>query len=224
MGNSKLRSDCRFDHASSQVAPIGFVVHLRTLLGNVARFHGRVAWIPPPVPQPLPQLSDMEAPHIAHGLRPPIRAPTPVAPLVTSANAFHKTVFRWKEVSNDSNVSFFDRSLSGFLAFCCCKVRCRRINTATPRAGAVSKESEEFKAQPGLWMACAAALPGSFQYGFGLRVLAIQVGTVQASVFHFHVFLNVGDFSVLPFFSTWFDFGCNLTCNVRCNVRSERPW
>ncbi|CAJ1343611.1 unnamed protein product [Effrenium voratum] len=45
-----------------------------------------------------------------------------------------------------------------------------------------SKRTEEVKVDKGLWMACLAAIPGSFQYGFGLSVINVPQAAVCRSL------------------------------------------
>ena len=127
----------------------------------------------------------MASPGVAHRLWPSISSGVQ-RPVARSAYAFN-AVQRHKQESNQINrakeskefkeFSIFDlftspSAFSGLIAFSCAKVRCKRSTARAVRA--VSKEtetsepSETSTGQWRLWMACVAALPGSFQYGFGL--------------------------------------------------------
>ena len=146
---------------------------------------GTCALLPKHVLQPF-QMASLDIGH----LQPSFDGPAPGA---RSTYAFPRRPERRQEVSKDSEVAKMkmmkmkqtnqvrqrvDPSLSGLLAFgCVCKVRCQRINSTARAAVAKDKKESINQGQWRLWMACVAALPGSFQYGFGLSALALTPTT-----------------------------------------------
>ena len=60
--------------------------------------------------------------------------------------------------------------------------RCSRERCARASRGEPTRESGKHKKHNHIWWACLAALPGSFQYGWGLSVINVPQASVCASL------------------------------------------